>query len=226
MKVKLCGTANLTDALIASGAGADYVGIVVHHQFSERIVEIPKAAEIAKSCPTPIICLFFDASDAFINEAVNSIRPFGLQLMGNESPSRIENLRRNLKVQVWKSLFLPAENQAKSNLNLLKSLKSQAKDYINLGVDAILIDAVDLSGKNPRYGGTGKRVNWDMASELIQDMNFPIFLAGGIEPNNVEEAITKVKPYGIDLCSGVESEKGKRDPKKVKILMEKIEQLK
>lgn len=80
------------------------------------------------------------------------------------------------------------------------------------GAEALLLDAFDPNA----YGGTGKRVDWDLAAELVQSLTVPVILAGGLTPENVGEAIAKVRPYSVDVSSGIESEPRKKDPHKVR----------
>ena len=120
----------------------------------------------------------------------------------------------------------------------VNDIKIQMDSFVSVGADALLLDTVDVSDDKLRFGGTGKTSDWNIARELVKgfkvcfDFNkevkskrgVPVFLAGGINPDNVREAIQTVRPYGIDLCSGVESVKGKRDHKKLNQLMRNLKQ--
>jgi len=90
---------------------------------------------------------------------------------------------------------------------------------MNKGADVILVDTVYKSGSSVQHGGTGKISNWNTVVELFKNLDVPVFLAGGITPSNVKDAINQVNPYGIDVASGVEKEKGIKDPIKVKELI-------
>ena len=117
-------------------------------------------------------------------------------------------------------MFLPVNISQKIDLeDMIIALES----YITAGADAILFDSVESSGDKVRFGGTGKVSNWNVAEKLIQACTIPAFLSGGIQPENVRLAIEKVRPDGIDLCSGVESKKGKRDREKVIELMQNLQ---
>merc|ERR1711964_308848 len=91
----------------------------------------------------------------------------------------------------------------------LADLQKQMAGYTEAGVEAILLDTADLSEN--RFGGTGKTGDWQVAAALIANCPVTTFLSGGINPQNVKEAIQTVQPDGTDLCSGVEKERGKRD---------------
>ena len=219
-RVKICGTTSIAGAMIAAESGADYSGIVVEVPFSERSVSIEQAAEITQHTPIPTVLLFFNRSTDWITRTVNKINPFAIQLLGHEPPEQLKILKDSLQCQIWNSMFLPVNRNQKIDLtDMIVALEN----YIIAGADAILFDSVESSGNKVRFGGTGKVSNWDVAGKLIQTCTVPAFLSGGIQPENVTLAIEKVQPDGIDLCSGVESEKGKRDRPKVIELMRNLQ---
>ncbi|MFQ6041385.1 MAG: phosphoribosylanthranilate isomerase, partial [Candidatus Poribacteria bacterium] len=207
----------IDDALMIAEAGADYSGIAVEIPYSERAVSVGKAAAIVKGTPIPSVALFIDMPMGFIESAVEAIKPFAVQLLGHESPEFVAVLKKRLPCQVWKSICLPIKGQGQIVVN---DIKAKMDSFVSADVDAMLLDTVDISGDKLRFGGTGKTSDWNIARELVKRTKAPLFLAGGINPDNVREAIQTVKPYGVDLCSGVESVKGKRDYEKVNRLME------
>jgi phosphoribosylanthranilate isomerase len=223
-KVKICGTTSVDDALMIAEAGADYSGIAVEIPHSERAVSVEKAAAIVRATPIPSVALFIDMPIEFIESAVETIKPFTIQLLGHESPEFVAKLKKlrgtkQSPCQVWKSICLPVKGQAQICIN---DIKNQMDSFVSAGADALLLDTVDVSGNKLRFGGTGKTSDWNIARELVKEFKTPVFLAGGINPDNVREAIQTVRPYGIDLCSGVESAKGKRDREKVNRLMRNL----
>ncbi len=219
-KVKICGTTSVADAQMAANAGADYSGIVVEVPFSERSVSIAHAAEIA--CKTPIltVVLIFDRPTDWVRQAAGEIKPFAIQLLGHESPAEVGWLKRLLSCEIWKSLFLPTDGDQTVNI---KTRLAEMAAYIDAGADALLFDTVDSSSGKTRYGGTGKTSDWNLAAQLIRACRVPAFLSGGVRPENVKAAIETVRPYGIDLCSGVESTKGVRDRRKLDQLMQQVQ---
>ena len=218
-KVKICGTTRVEDALMAAEAGADYSGIVVEVPFSERSISIPEAVEIVRSTPIPTVALLFDRPTDWVHQAIEKIKPFAVQLLGHEPPDEILRLKRLLSCEVWKSLYLPSDDGQKIDAH---PIHVQAEDYVNAGADGLLFDTVDFSSGRARFGGTGRTNDWNLARQLIGDSKLPAFLSGGIRPENVRAAIEDVRPYGIDLCSGVESAKGVRDPRKLDLLMQQV----
>ncbi|MCG9127810.1 phosphoribosylanthranilate isomerase [Candidatus Poribacteria bacterium] len=219
-KVKICGITSVHDAALAKDAGADYVGILVDVASSERSLQITKAIEIADECPIPTVLLLYNKSSSEIQDIVKKIRPDALQLLGQESPSQVEELKKTVSCQLWKSVYLPAGNPDSVDKTVILE---QMQAYTNAGADYLLFDTVDTSQTPHRYGGTGKTCDWDLASLLISDSPLPVFFAGGIRPENVKNAIETMNPYGIDLCSGVEASKGVKDHQKLISLMDQIE---
>ena len=216
-KVKICGTTSVTDARMAADAGADYSGVVVEVPFSERSVPIDSAAEIARQTPIATVILVFDRSTDWVIEAAAQIKPFAVQLLGHEPPTQVAELKGTLSCDVWKSLFLPTKDDLAADV---KAISAQIEAYIDAGADALLFDTAEFTDGKARFGGTGKQSDWNLSAQLIQACKVPAFLSGGIRPENVRRAIETVRPYGVDLCSGVEASKGIRDQQKLEWLME------
>ncbi len=216
-RVKICGTTSVADARMAVDAGVDYSGVVVEVPFSERSVPIKCAADIAQQTPIPTVVLVFDRPIDWVQEAAAQIKPFAIQLLGHEPPAQVATLKGILSCEVWKSLFLPTENDPAADV---KAIFAQMDAYIEAGADTLLFDTADFSSGQARFGGTGKRSDWNLSAQFIQACKVPAFLSGGIRPENVSAAMETVRPYGVDLCSGVEASKGVRDRRKLERLME------
>ena len=218
-KVKICGTTSIHDACLAADAGANYSGVLVDVASSEQSLTTPQAVEIANSSPIPTVLLLYNRTTSDIREEERQIQPFAVQLLGQETPQQVEKLKRVVNCQLWKSVYLPAGNPENVNMS---EVRAQMQAYRDAGADFLLFDTVDTSIDPPRYGGTGKTCDWHVAAELIDESPLPVFFAGGIHPENVKEAIETIRPYGIDLCSGVEASKGKKDNQKLERLMEQV----
>ena len=216
-KVKICGTTSVADARMAADAGADYSGVVVEVPFSERSVPINSATEIAQQTPISTVILVFDRPTDWVKDAAAQIKPFAVQLLGHEPPTQVAELKQSLSCEIWKSLFLPTENDPAADV---QAISAQINAYIDAGADALLFDTAEFTDGKARFGGTGKQSDWNLSAQLIQSCKVPAFLSGGIRPENVQEAIETVRPYGVDLCSGVEASKGVRDRGKLERLME------
>jgi phosphoribosylanthranilate isomerase len=219
--VKICGTTSIHDARLAADAGADYIGVLVDVAVSERTRSATQAAEIASESPIPTVILLYNRSTSDIQEIVSQVQPFAVQLLGQESPQQVEELNREGACEFWKSVYLPAGSP--KNVDI-PAVREEMQAYRDAGADFLLFDSVDMSLEKPRYGGTGKTCDWNVAGELITESPLPVFFAGGIRPENVKAAIETIRPHGIDLCSGVEASKGVKDPLKLERLMEQVEQ--
>ena len=219
--VKICGITSIHDARLAAEAGADYIGVLVDVAISERTRTAAQAAEIASESPIPTVILLYNRSTSDIQEIVSQVQPFAVQLLGQEPPQQVEVLNREGACEFWKSVYLPAGSP--KNVDI-PAVRAEMQAYRDAGADFLLFDSVDMSLEKPRYGGTGKTCDWNVAGELITESPLPVFFAGGIRPENVKAAIETIRPHGIDLCSGVEASKGVKDPLKLERLMEQIDQ--
>ncbi len=198
-KVKICGITNHRDAVASLDAGADLLGFNFYPK-SPRYVTPDQATDMIRKLPG-----FVDVVGIFVNEPVEQIRQISdhcqlnwVQLHGDESPQFCQSLS-TINVKTMKAL------RVKTTEDIAK-----AEDYFT---DAILLDAFN----SDQYGGTGQAFDWN----IIGHIGKRVFLAGGINPDNAAEAV-KLGVYGIDVCSGVESEPGVKDLNKLKALFENI----
>jgi len=201
MKIKICGITSVEDADVAVKAGADALGFVMYRK-SPRFVEPTVARAIVAGLPPFVIPV-----GVFVNEEAEKVRAlmdecgFALaQLHGDESALYCQNLGRPalkaLRLKDRGTFLALAEFQGRAN------------------VRGVLIDAFS----DQAYGGTGQTVDWPLAQEAARSI--PIILAGGLTPTNVAEAIAQVRPYGVDVSSGVEQSPGKKNPDKVKAFIQ------
>ena len=207
--LKLCGTTSASDARLARRA--DFCGILVDVDWTERSLSLEEAKAVAEASGVRNVILLCNPSASFAEKVSSTLRPHALQLLGNEPPAMVSELKSALPCEIWKTVNLP-----------IVAGQATPEAYAEAGADALLVDSVDASEGFVRLGGTGKVGDWAAIAALRQKMEIPIFLAGGIDPDNIADAIHTVKPDGIDLCSGVESQRGKRDPEKVKLLLQRF----
>ena len=202
VKVKICGLTNYEDAAAALDMGADLLGFNFYAK-SPRYIQPTKAIEIINKLPG-----FIDIAGVFVNERIEQIQETKnlcqldwLQLHGDEDQNFCrEFLSHNVKVM--KAIRVKDQEDIK-----------KVDDFFT---DAILLDAFDPE----KYGGTGLTFDWN----VIGHINKRVFLAGGIKPDNAAQAV-ELGVYGIDVCSGIEAEPGKKDHKKMKKLFENIRHL-
>jgi phosphoribosylanthranilate isomerase len=193
-KVKICGITNLADAQAAVEAGADAIGFIFHEK-SPRFISLKAAVEISKQLPPFVmrVGVFVNAQEDFVLRAIGEVGLTMLQFHGDEPPE----FCMQFGLMSMKAF----------RIRDAESLK-KIPDY---PTDAYLLDAFSST----TLGGTGEKFDWDLAIEA-QKFGKPVFLAGGLTPENVVEAVKKVRPFGVDVSSGVESAPGKKDHAKVK----------
>ena len=198
--VKICGTTNLDDAIVATDAGADLLGFILYPR-SPRYVAPEAIASIVRglrehTVRVPILVgVFVNVAPVEIQETLAMTGLDLAQLHGDEPASAFAALHG----RAFKALRPATRDQALTEADL----------YGTLGVTAgpqLLLDAYD-----PRaYGGTGQKADWDAAAAVAQRFD-RMLLAGGLTPENVAEAVRAVRPWGVDVASGVETAPGRKD---------------
>lgn len=203
MFVKICGITRPDDLKVAVDCGADAIGFIAYPK-SPRYVEPAKVGKLLSCMDSSVrkVGVFVDAElkdiQEYVDAGINTV-----QLHGNESP--IFSSDMGSFAETWKA-FNP----------YVKSDVDKYQDYI---VDYFLIDAFT---KCDVPGGTGKTADWELALYAKKVLASPLILAGGLTPYNIEEAIEKVDPFGVDLSSGLEISPGVKDHELVKAFMKKI----
>jgi phosphoribosylanthranilate isomerase len=198
VKVKICGITNLDDGMAAAEAGADALGFVFCEQ-SPRRVSVEAAARIIGELPPLVlkVGVFVNAPE---DRVVQAIRDCGLNLLqfhGEESPD----------------YCLQFGLMSMKAFRIRDAASLQA--LLGYHTDAWLLDAYVPD----KPGGTGETFNWDLALEA-RGWGRPIFLAGGLTPENVAQAVRRGRPYGVDVSSGVEAAPGRKDHAKVRAFIQ------
>jgi len=197
-KVKICGITNLEDALLSAKFGADALGFNFYPP-SPRYISPEKAREIIEQLPKKVLKV-----GVFVNEKIEKIsevafvaRLDAIQLHGEETPE------------------FTCEVKAKTNLEIIKAFRVSPRfkpeDVLQYEVDAVLLDAYSAK----EHGGTGETFDWEIAKK-VQEIFPKMYLAGGLEHENIRQAIYTTKSFAVDVCSRVEGIKGKKD--KVKLI--------
>ncbi|MCB5206157.1 phosphoribosylanthranilate isomerase [Methylovorus mays] len=196
-RVKICGITRAEDAITAVEHGADAIGLVFV-EASPRHVNIAQAKEAIRSLPpfVTVVGLFVNAEPAYIERVLNEVRLDILQFHGDESPEECQRYARPYMKAI----------RVRPDTNLLQ----YALDYQQ--ACALLLDA-HVEGV---AGGTGQRFDWTL---VPPNLPMPIVLAGGLNADNVAEAIKQVRPYAVDVSGGVESQKGIKDAGKIAAFM-------
>jgi len=192
VRVKICGITNSADAFAAIDAGANLLGFNFYEKSPRHITEA-EAAKIRARLPKKIeaVGIFVNASPVEVTALGKSLKLDAVQLHGDETPDSVAQIAR--LIPVIKAFRVEPEFP-------LATLDEYRETF------AFLFDAAHTG----QYGGTGRTTDWDLARRAA--LNRRIILAGGLKVENVAAAVRIVRPYGIDVASGVESEPGKKDP--------------
>jgi len=202
--IKICGTTNLTDARLAITAGADALGFIFAP--SPRQVTLDQVRSITDQI-REIECmgLFVKEAPEKIEETFERAGLTGVQLHGEESPEQVLQIRNRLRS------YAPNPRMIKT----IRFTPSIAKQLVRFS-DPSLIDAILIDTFSPyARGGTGVAFDWKEAREIIRTADVPVIIAGGLNSENVQQALATLNPWGVDATSGLESEPGKKDSKKV-----------
>lgn len=204
VEVKICGITNYQDASMAVELGAGALGFLF--AFSPRQITPQKARDIIRTIPPFVktVGVFVDEGPAAIKEVIHYCGLDLVQLHGDESP----DLCCELMPYTIKALRI------KDDASLRKSQTYRGK------VRALLLD----SYSKDKAGGTGKTFDWQLAIK-IKKLGVPVILAGGLGPSNIDDAIRTVRPYAVDVNSGVEARPGKKSHTRMKDLMKKVRRI-
>ena len=188
-RVKICGITSAADGLAAARQGADAIGLIFHPP-SPRRVTLERAAEIAAGLPPFVarVAVFVNPSAAHVDAVIGACRPSLLQFHGEETPE----FCRGFGVPYLRAV------RVRSGVDLLESLAAY-EDAAGWLLDAYRDDL---------YGGTGEAFDWGL---IPQRLARPVILSGGLDAQNVGEAVRRVRPWAVDVSSGVESAKGVKD---------------
>jgi phosphoribosylanthranilate isomerase len=203
VRVKICGITNEADARAAVELGASALGFNFYEK-SPRVVAPADAWAIRQALPKDVqaVGVFVDWKPTAVVALAQALQLSAVQLHGDECPRHAGFCAR--KVAVIKA-FRVGEKLSTAEMARFRSAAH------------FLLDAA-VAG---HYGGTGHTTNWDFARKVAERR--PIFLAGGLKPENVADAIRYVRPYGVDVASGVESRAGKKDRGKMREFFEEVE---
>lgn len=199
-RIKICGITRLADALAAARLGADAIGLVFVHT-SPRCVDTDTAAAIARALPPFVtrVALFVNPSRTEVESVLERVRPDMLQFHGEETAE----FCRSFGVPWLKAI------RVMPGVDLLQC----ATDF--QGAAGVLFDAYSPAA----HGGTGQCFDW---SSIPANLPMPLVLAGGLHASNVGEAIERVRPWAVDVSSGVESAKGIKDTARMAAFIKEV----
>ena len=202
-RVKICGITRVEDAVIAASLGVDAIGLVFYAK-SSRNVSVKQARAICDALPgfVTTVALFLNPDDSLVKQVVSEVGIDLLQFHGTETASFCESFAK----PYVKALGVSGENNLVELMGLYASARS------------VLLD----SHVHGAAGGTGETFDWLSIPEQLRQK---VILAGGLKPDNVAQAIQQIRPYAVDLSSGVESAPGVKDINLMTSLMQEIKRV-
>ncbi|NYT01041.1 MAG: phosphoribosylanthranilate isomerase [Methanocellales archaeon] len=210
VKVKICGVTSAEDAIFAVESGADMVGLIIDVPVdTQRKVSLKKAIKISKDAGD-VVAVLMPRFAGDVLRVARELRPYAVQLHGYEPNSFVLDVKSSLptETKIIKTVHIDTNGNVKcpegeDNSSYLEDLGKIA--------DFVLMDTV-----KSREGGTGTAHDWTVSKAIKEKIGLPTIIAGGLTPDNVLLAIKIVKPYAVDVASGVEICPGRKDPCKVR----------
>ena len=212
VRVKICCIASEEEAMLAIKYGASALGLVSAMPSGPGVIDEDLIAEIVSKVPPPV-ATFLLTSKHTASEIISQqlrTRVNTIQLVDFVPYEELKKLRTRLPgIKLVQVLHILNEHSIKEAVTV--------QQY----VDALLLDSGNPNLAVKELGGTGRTHNWEISRSIADKINIPVFLAGGLTPDNVLEAIERVRPYGVDICSGVRTN-GRLDEEKLKLFFQKV----
>ncbi len=202
-RIKICGITRVDDAHAAAYGGADAIGLVFHEK-SPRYVTVQQAARLARALPpfVTVVGLFVDVSADYVRAVLEEVPLDLLQFHGEETPDFCASFGRPYIKAI----------RVRAGVDLVHCASAYAS------AQGLLLDAW-VEGVP---GGTGHAFDWGL---IPHDLPLPVILSGGLNPGNVQEAIRAVRPYAVDVSSGVEESKGIKDAAKIARFIQEVKRI-
>ncbi len=205
VRVKICCISSLKEAQLAIRQGAAALGLVGEMPSGPGVISDDLISEIARSVPPPVASFLLTsrtrAADIIAHQ--QAVKTNTVQLVDALETGTYAQIREALPgIRVVQVIHVRDESSVTEALQIAES------------ADALLLDSGNPNLQVKQLGGTGRTHNWDLSRQIVSQSPIPVFLAGGLGPHNVREAIETVQPFGVDICSGVRT-KGNLDPRKL-----------
>jgi phosphoribosylanthranilate isomerase len=208
-RIKICCISSIEEAKLAIDHGADALGLVARMPSGPGPIPDELIAEIATHIPPPIASFLLTCEQSSKNIIAH------IKRAGTNTVQIVDELTEGAYKDI--RLALP-------NIKLVQVIHVTGEESIQQAIeiqdeiDAILLDSGNPKAAVKTLGGTGNTHNWEISRDLVQAVKVPVFLAGGLNAGNVQDAIQRVQPFGVDICSGVRTN-GKLDPDKLNAFM-------
>jgi len=214
VRIKICCIMDRVELDLAVGQGAAAVGFVSHMPSGPGVISEKRIAELVKATPYPVWSELLTSLTGLTEllAQYKRLKPAALQLCQPLAPAVLLGLREALPGVTLVHVVHVTD----------RASVDEARTYAPL-VDGLLLDTGKTEGPSRQLGGTGRTHDWALDAEIVQNVQVPVFLAGGLTSENVAEAIATVHPFGVDVCSGVRSD-DKLDPEKLHRFMDAVRQ--
>jgi phosphoribosylanthranilate isomerase len=212
VRTKICCIMNREELDLAVRQGAAAVGFVSHMPSGPGVISEPQIAELVKATPYPVwseLLTSLTALDDLLAQ-YQRLRPAALQLCQPLDLAVLRDLREALPGVTLVHVVHVSDRAA----------VQEAQTYAPL-VDGLLLDSGQTEGPGRQLGGTGQTHDWNLDAEIVKKVQVPVFIAGGLTPANVAQAIDAVQPFGVDVCSGVRTD-GRLDADKLHLFMSAV----
>lgn len=211
-RVKICCISSHQEAELAIKMGADALGLVGHMPSGPGVIDDALIRAIADSVPPPAATFLLTSETTFHNilSHYDRVHTNTIQLVDAPEADTYVQLR-----QARPHLKIVQVIHVQDEADIDEAIKVSEK------VDVLLLDSGDPNAATKVLGGTGKTHNWSLSRRIVEAVDCPVFLAGGLHAGNVREAMETVQPFGIDLCSGVRTN-GQLDPRKLEAFMDVV----
>jgi phosphoribosylanthranilate isomerase len=219
-RIKICGMRTPEDIELAAFYGADAVGFITEIPESPRKLDSDTAAALISKVPKCLdsVMVIMPENSSRALELIEKVRPDIVQIHSSLSSAELETIREKTDIPIIKTLSVPAGMGSSKIQSLVNRLLKDVRALEESGsVDSVLLDS-GIAGKT---GGTGCVHDWDLSRKIAEETELPLILAGGLKPENVQEAIRVVSPYAVDTASGVETS-GKKDAVKIRTFIEEV----
>ena len=214
-RIKICCISSLLEAKLATEYGADALGLVGKMPGGPGPIPDWLIAEIVKTVPPPIasFLLTSEQSSEEIIYHVKRVDTNTVQIVDELTTGTYQDIRTALPhLKIVQVIHVTDEESIDEAVRISQS------------VDALLLDSGNPKAAIKTLGGTGNVHNWDLSREIVKAVDIPVFLAGGLHANNVRQAIETVRPFAVDICSGVRTE-GRLDPNKLEAFIKAVHSL-
>lgn len=212
VKVKICGHRTLED--VRAARGADALGFVVATPASPRNLSLPQAQALMESArgSHTIVLVTTESDPQILAGLVERLEPHALQVHRELSPAKLKEIADALPptVQLWGLLGIPPDARVKERVE-------RARELSKAPLDALVLD----THKGGRSGGTGLPHDWEISAAVRAAVDLPVVLAGGLTPENVGAALEEVRPWAVDVSSGVERD-GRKCPHAIERFLEEV----